>query len=59
LPVPESLRVDFLHGLGVRLYRLHRWRDDRAESFLQSLAASDREAVRAGWSAAREIYRLP
>lgn len=59
VPVPAELRPDFLQGLGLRLYRLHRWRDDRAERFLQTLTEQDRDAVRAGWSAARESYRLP
>ena len=56
---PAELRDAFLRGLGMRLYRLHRWRDDRASAFLATLNPEDREPLEAGWREARALYRIP
>jgi hypothetical protein len=43
----------------MRLYRLHRWRDDRASAFLATLNPEDRGPLEAGWREARALYRIP
>jgi hypothetical protein len=56
--VPSEWRESFLRGLGMRLYRLHRWREDLALDFLGTLPARDRAPLEQGWREAREIYTL-
>jgi hypothetical protein len=58
IPVDERWRADYLHGIGYRIYKFYRLRQDRALDFMRNQGIEDGLLLWRGYEAARREHTL-